>query len=458
MSGHKRATITISESEYRRLHDAEMRLRFAPPPPVEATRLYSDQVNLALQEHISQLEERQQQFEWTVQNFEESARAAELQTVQLYMQREAELYRRLTSELEHRLEDTRELLADQAAEFESRLEEERRSRQAQMSRVEAQWEQVLDASERKYQSAMNWLAQAREIDQFIHKNYNHEMFLPGELERFEQAIFLAETNLSEGMPEAALSGGQQAYLGLSELHLQLERLQGEWRLLLETCWENAACALAHAQENQTCTAHDLDGNEVPDQIDVNFWTQGDLEKQIQDLQTLKVDLHQRSHEFDLQALQTIAQELPQRQEQLNETIYQARLAFLNSQLRINIAEWVVEELQSKGFSLVEWDYSDGDQRTAFSARVSNRERDEVVVQVSPDPYQLGKNELHLYSLDQAWRDERELYQRSQEVTASLGERGLDVGQIRSTQPGNPRRAHDLPHSKQRQSRAHDISR
>ncbi len=471
MSGHKRATVTISEGEYRRLHDAEMRLRFAPELPVDTTRRVSEQVNLALQDHLGHLEERQQQFEWTVQNFQQEIQTVELETVRLYMQRENELYERFSNEAGHSLDATRVLLDEQAGQFAALLEEEHRRRQEDIfqlesrqqvvvARLEDRLESVLTEQERKYVAAGNWLAQAGELARFVRGQYPHEMFAPGQVGRLEQAVALAETNLEEGMPEAALVGGQQAYRELSELRLQLERMVSEQRLLLETCWENAARLLAFAEENQTCPAHDLDGNELPEWIDVNFWTEGDLEKQTILLRELVKDLRERGETFDLTTLRELAeQDLPRRYDQLSETIYQARLGVLNSQLRINIADLVVQALEQQGFSLVQSEYANCDQRNGFSARVRNREQDEIVIQVAPDPDVLGKNELHLISLDRARRDERELYGRSREVAQSLDRRGLQVGEMRAGNEGSQsRKAPAQRQGPARRRQSHIISR
>ncbi len=439
MSGHKRATISISQDEYRRLHEAEMKLRFAPEPAYASARQISHEVNHALQDHLDQLEERQRRFEWSMRDFQQEVRAAELETMQFYLQREEDLYQRLSNASDRRLGEVQALIETQAADFERRLEEERQRGQVELRRLEERLDSALNEQERKILTAENWLAQASELEAFIQQQYAYEMFMPGALERLSRAAAAAEANLADNMPEAALVGGQQAYMGLSELRLQLERLDSEWRLLLETCWEAAARLLAFAEENQVCPAHDLDGNALPYAIDVDFWTGGEMGRQTQDLRELVRDLREDPSAFDLERLRSLAVELPGRFDVLSEIIFQARLAVLNSQLRINIADLVVQALEQLGFGLVESDYQNNDQRLRFSAKVRNRERDEVVIQVSPDPNTLGKNELHLISLDRGRRDERELFGRSEEIAQALDQRGLEVGEIRSNHGRSPGR-------------------
>lgn len=432
MSGHKRATITISEEEYRRLHDAEMKLRFVPTRPVEAAWVCSDQVE--------RLEDRRRQFEQTVRGFTREVQAAELETARALAQRQAELYQDLSA-VENRVNaQARALLDEQAQHFSALLEEEHRRRQADVFLLQNQLDDVLAGQERKFHSAQQWLEQAQAMAAFIDQHYNHPAFTPGELPRLDRVIEQAVANLSAGMPEAALLGAQQAYAGLSELRLRLEGMESEWQLLLGVCWEYANHLLIFAQENQACLAHDLDGNELPYPIEVDFWTGGELSRQAAGLQQLLDEL-QLGVFYDIPALRALErEELPAHYQQLSETLYQARLAVLNSQLRINIADLVVQALQEQGFHLVESDYANGDQRMAFSARVRNLAGNEIVVQVTPDPHLLGKNELHLISLDRAQHTEHELRRRSQEVARSLGRRGLEVGEVRATGDERERRA------------------
>ena len=60
MSGYKRATVTISEEEYRRLHQADMKRRFKDHPRTDARA--SAQVS-DLNNTLRGMENRQQQLE-----------------------------------------------------------------------------------------------------------------------------------------------------------------------------------------------------------------------------------------------------------------------------------------------------------------------------------------------------------------------------------------------------------
>jgi hypothetical protein len=124
----------------------------------------------------------------------------------------------------------------------------------------------------------------------------------------------------------------------------------------------------------------------------------------------------------LELSEILEKAIPEAKQAVEDAVFHARLAILNSQLRINIADLVIEALQKQGYVLQQAEYAGSDQRMAYSAKVRNLEGNEIVIQVYPSDL-VGKNELHLVSLDRENRTEHELRQRSLEVTRSLGQHG-----------------------------------
>jgi hypothetical protein len=222
---------------------------------------------------------------------------------------------------------------------------------------------------------------------------------------------------------------QQVYSGLSELRLELEKRENEWNTLYQAAWEGVHQLLDIARSSHTCSAHDLDGQELPVPIDIDFWACGELSHAVAEIEELGFQL--QVDELSSEGLNRILQEdLPAARQAVEDAIYHARLAVLNSQLRINIADLVIEALQKQGYVLQQAEYARDDQRMAYSAKVRNLEGNEIVIQVYPSDA-VGKNELHLVSLDREQRTDHELRQRSLEVTRSLSQHGLKVDNLRA---------------------------
>jgi hypothetical protein len=79
-----------------------------------------------------------------------------------------------------------------------------------------------------------------------------------------------------GLSEAAIVTAQQLYSAFSDLRVELERTLSEWNVLLQTAWEAVSQLQAVAQVSEQVQAVDLDGNELPFSIPVDYWSQGRL--------------------------------------------------------------------------------------------------------------------------------------------------------------------------------------
>jgi hypothetical protein len=428
MSGHKRATITISEDEYRRLHDAEMKLRFMPRKSAEPTILHN-QVQEAVLDHLEQVRLRQDEFHQMIGTLNSDIRSVESITGSAIIDQQVAFAQQLSTAVGDLWQQAEELLAQQATRFDALIVAEHQARQDELMLVQQSTTHLETSEYRRFHLADQWLQAAEEIDRFICDFYCHQQHAPGAVNHFETRLRQAIDNLADGAPEAALMQAQQVYLGLSELRIELEKRENEWNALYQAAWEGVSQMLEIARSSHTCAAHDLDGEELPVPIDVDYWSCGGLSRAIENLEDLALSLQPDVIGTD-ELSELLNKFLPQSRQTIEDAIYQARLAVLNSQLRINIADLVIEALQSQGYALQQAEYARNDQRMAYSAKVRNLEGNEIVIQVSPGDV-VGKNELHLVSLDREQRTEHELRRRSLEVTNSLGQHGLIVDNLRS---------------------------
>jgi hypothetical protein len=450
MSGHKRATITISEDEYRRLHDAEMKLRFLPKKSSEPTVL-NNQVHTAVLDHLDHVRTRQNDFFRLIETLGDEVRSMEQQTGIAIINQQAQFSQQVSSAVGSLWEQTEELLAEQSTRFNEIVFEEHQQRQSELLLMQQSLDRFEAGRNWKMELADHWIQAAEEMDRFICEHYYHQQFAPGEIERFERSLRQSIDNLADGIPEAALMQAQQVYAGLSELRLKLEKLENEWNSLYQAAWEGVFQMLDIANSCHTCTAHDLDGCELPEPVDIVFWSGGELDQVIERIENYGYRL-QSDELSSTELLTMLKHDLPEAQQAVEGAVYKARLAVLNSQLRINIADLVIDALQKQGFVLQQAEYARDDQRMAYSARVRNLEGNEIVIQVNPSDC-VGKNELHLVSLDREQRTEHELRQRSLEVTRSLGQYGLHVENLRSV--GSERkRPESLPVQRTRLKHVH----
>lgn len=119
-------------------------------------------------------------------------------------------------------------------------------------------------------------------------------------------------------------------------------------------------------------------------------------------------------------------------------VYEARFNALNSQLRMNIAERALQALEAHGFTLGDSGYSNQDMRNAFTARLDSPDGSRVTVQVIPtaEADQELANELVVITNHPHLKTEHEARLQWEELSRSLQQFELNVGrpEVRSAPP------------------------
>ncbi|MBP1466483.1 hypothetical protein EYB53_012280 [Candidatus Chloroploca sp. M-50] len=458
MSGRKQ--VTIDSADYRRLQMAEGHLRSMQQNlPEVLNRLMRDN-EAELRRRLEPLEQRQREFQQTAQHMRQEVRQVEtdmarrleeqhrtlrqniadtakrlhdeVETAQreaakmVKDEREARL-RHVQTVAEQLRHETQVLMAEQSAQLTQLIDQERQTRETQIRAIHQRME---SEQQRKDTLASSWIETAQILHDFIDRHYPHQQLAPNQLDRLARMIEQAQTNLAQGVAEAAVTMAQQAYGSLSDLRLELERLEREWQMWHIRSLETAREILALAQRNRTCPAMDLQANQLDIMIEVDYWTQGRLSALEAELNALITQITDTAQPLTTSELRQLAETaLPSMHARLEQTIAQARDAVISSQLRTNIADAVVQAFEEQGFQLQDDTYEGEDQRHGFVAQVSHLDGSKVTVVVTPND--TGENNLNIHSYDAQQRPEHELRTRAEAIAKALRQRGLQTGAITS---------------------------
>lgn len=422
MSGRKRTTITIPEGEYQWLLAQEQRLteiRRVVPEVEEAIRAVRRETAHSLKE----VERRQQLLQQALQQVHSDLQQLEIETARR-LQRQQEEMRQALQDVRHEMH---QLIKEQERHFQEMLAEERQTRERQMARIQERIDALVADTQRKMEIARIWIEGAQTMQDFIDRNYRHQLFRPGALERLERDLRQAQENLNQGIPEAALAQAQEAYHELSDLRIELERLEAEWHLWRSAALESAREILAMAQAHRKCKAIDLEGKELDLAIEVDWWTGGRLSELEREVQELVHSLQEEEKPLSIDELRKVVEEkAPALRQRLGEIVRDARLAVLGSQLRINIADLVVQALREQGFEVQDATYEGEDMRGGYYVRAQALDGSEVVVAVTPQEGRPMENELQIHSYDIGQHSEREIEKRAMELARALEARGLQA--------------------------------
>jgi len=429
MSGYKRATVSISQDEYERLREAEQKLRDVPRANQEMEKRIARESQAFFQSTIKSLENRQSSLQHMLSGMSEYVQDLESATSQAMLAFEADAAAEMEKYAGSLGNYCDQLITNHAQQFEEVIASNHRYYQQELGTLARRVRRLAGNQEEKRFIAEEWLAAADQFAAFIRENYACQFFLPGRLERLEQQLVQVHQNLDYGLSEAVIAASQQLYLAFSDLRVDLERLQTEWQMVYLAVREAVEQEQALVDQSRFVQAVDLDGNPLDYLVNVEFWTQGRLTELQEALDTLCTQLEDTQQFPDTQTLSRwLSVDLSNIHQALEDIVLDARIAALNSQLRINIADLVVRALQDQGFALSNADYDASDMRLGYGMQLSNLEGSQVMVQVEPVGEVVGDNELQISSLDSSQRTEHELVQRWTEIGRSLSAYGLEVGQ------------------------------
>lgn len=428
MSGFKRATISINSAQARRLREAGAQVRKVRDESRQAALSIQNASQQAIRDSLKEIERRQEGFQHALSQSDSAIRDFELATSQNILQQHeyfTQLFESQSGSLYQNLDLVKQQLQEQ---MEHLLDEEREDRQIQFAQLEEGIQEIGNRQNRLRDLSFSWLDSALQIDNYIIQAYPCEFFAPGKLERLSEGIILASQNMAQGANEAGLAQVQQAYLNLSDLRLDLERQVNEWCLWQQVALDGIRHLFACLQNNRSLPAVDMEGHDLDLEIDINDWTGGgidEIEAEVEDLGQLVLSgiPHISTPDFHKIILEII----PSIQTRIEQLVQSARMTALSAQVRINIADLVVQSLEDQGFSLQEASYHDGNPVNEYRAILQSLEGCEVEIIVSPSQNPPVNNELSIISHDQEQRSEHELRQRAREVARSLQHYGLNVG-------------------------------
>jgi hypothetical protein len=430
MSGHKRATVTISEQEYRRLHEADMQKRFRKKKEVDTPE--REQEIQAMRTAFDELQDRQSYYETLIAHLDDEILRIEEDTSRELMAYQEAFNQELNDQMDFASNESSAILDSLTERFQEELQRERRKLAQRLQRFDRQMEQWHQDVRHQHQTAHQWLEQSMAIYDFIHNQFETERFTPGRMERIHRRLSLAQANLDQGMPEASLQAAQQAFMELSDLRIELETRTMEWQNQFQNTYAAGRDLHKTILANAHVAALDVAGQELPFLIDLEYWSSGAYDALLRESKHICQYLREHQQSLRLEDLQRIRnQELPRLQTKLESMIYEARLEAIQSQLRINIADLALQALEHQGYSLQQAGFAEDDLRGSFVATLRNEDRSSISLRIQPKQGQDLTSDLIVVSNDSAMRTAGELFARFQAIRSSLGQKGLTIRQVQS---------------------------
>jgi hypothetical protein len=426
MSGYKHATVTISQEEYQRLHATDMKNKFRDFAKVRSHDSGRDESILNL---IQQLEERERQLMNVLSSSGQSFTEVDGTIFQAIQEQTVVNYQQMINTLRNSCTNIQESLAVYSDSFSRELQIDRETNIQYLQTLFFGQELAQEREYAKEEAAEFWLNRCGLMAEFIQTQFDHERFTPGRFEKILRNLNYAENNLNQGFSESCLQTSQQMYLELYDLNIELEQHTLQWHTLFGETYSAINELIAQMTSNADIRALGLSGEELPDYINLDFWTNGRFQHLLEHCRQLTIYMVQDQNILTFEDIQRInSQILPTIRETFEKIIFDARLNALNSQLRMNIAEKALQALENHGFVLDEAGYSDNDMRSQFNAHLECPDGSQVLIQVLPTEQAKEdlSNDLVVITTHPFLKTEHEARMHWDELSQSLAKYNLRV--------------------------------
>jgi hypothetical protein len=425
MSGRKR--VTIDESRWLAVQKEARQLRQIQRNLPALIRQVRDQTRTDLERVTGELEARQDRVEATAATLSEQSRRLEEDTNRRLRDHVRRMELRLRESSDGIRRETRDALAEQSRELRAEVADLRRRNRAELDRLTEQVGDLVGDADRAARTARDLTADARRMHDLVRDALPHERHAPGRLASLERRLVSAEQHAAEGTPAAAVALAQEVAHGLSELRLEVELAERERVEARATAVTELAITAGLVEENALHEVLDSNGLVIEGVVlDVDHWSNGELAT----LRTTVADLLARARDDEnplpAQALRQLTEsEVPRLRKRLADVVEQAGGRQLSSQLRVNVADVVVQVLDEvAGYELVDSTYAGEDYREAYVAKVAHGNASEIVVEVTPSSD--GRFVLRMLSYDHETTAPAELSERASAVARELRSQGLTV--------------------------------
>jgi hypothetical protein len=430
MSGHKRATVTISQEEYRRLYEAEQRnyydLLAIPEDILADSRLNQEtQINHVYENLVT----RQQKYQQLLQYLDTKLQEVEISTAQRLIDTQADVLTRYLHESEGWFLETHRKIEQYQKEFSQKIETEQERFQQEIHKQQRSLQKIEAFQTMAQETALEWIQNTADLINFIHQEYPPEMIdITAETMMLQQAI----ENYQTGLFESCITLCQTTFSQLTKLRLQAEKKIGLIQTLSISIEQSLNWLIERINSNQQVQAIDQDGKFLDAFVDVDYWTNGKLSELLEEVQTVQYELQQNSYSFSENTLvEILEKKIPEWSSFLVDIVHEARRSALNAQIRYSLAHLILEAAVSQGYKPVHGEYEENDFRRGYITRAVGVDGSEIRIKI--DPLENLSFSMTLENRPGSLFSEEEMKKRMMELFQSVRHSGFNLGKIEPIQ-------------------------
>lgn len=301
--------------------------------------------------------------------------------------------------------------------------------ESQRISLQTQIDSLQSHIENSRETASDWLSILDTETLFIRDNYRHKFFCPGELERIEERLAMAQTNLKQDIFEVSLS--QEAFIQARTLRDRLEYLEQEWesnRIMAMELLDSALNSYEACKEFEMSPVEILGENETADgvpgesiEVNTDEWTNGQWEKEHQQLNKARQSISRPDAAKTLDELHEVQKKADSAISRAPVLAVKAKCAVIASALRVDMQQQIFEKLSAAGYHLEGNEWEDDDWRKANHVVLEGANNEKIAISITPGE----EGETTINQIDLAFQDENcneeERREKLDAITAAMSD-------------------------------------
>ncbi len=433
MSAYKTAFIRSGTAEYQKLRDAEEQLRLHNLMQ-QQNHSKSNPDGLSIYDQLLGINQKNdRQFQNIVVSIGDEISRIEHEAADWV----AHQTKNMQTEMDHYQATIDQRSSAQLNEFMTFANQKLMQKEEELNNYWFNQEERIASLENKWKyyesQARNWILKDQEVLDYIYESCWIDAQKANLLEMQREYINHVIGQYNDGLYDLATAGSFQIFIALSNMRTQMEIDHAVYMIQYQKMLGKADRLRFSLEDSRSVHAMDRDGNELPEMIAVDFWVEGRFQALEIEINQILDSIHPADAINQTNTIEYINQ-IDLMNERLVDLVTEARVNVLASQLRFNVAQIVVQALETQGFFLEQASYAKDDYRESFNARTRNLAGNEVQISIDPEPGLEEGGKLHIQSLDANLITEHELIQRNQEIFSAITDNGVEVDDIREVHP------------------------
>lgn len=427
MSGHKIASVTISQDEYRRLYAMEKGIQYQSDTvhqPQQVVDLEDLRRNISLD-----LSSRYDSYISMISTIRSDMADLEYKnSTHLFEQQERvlEAFEQRTRTLSTKHAEDQVEMQQFIAKLSNAIDQLEDSQLKYAAGNESYFEEKLSNDAQLEESIRENVIIISELLRIIEDEYPNHLVDTAETISLIDTLDLVNDNFQNGYLETALSTVQTGLINARKLH---HRLQMDYFRYITFYSEMIAQFNELSQkfdQHQSFEPIDPDGAFIEQKMSLNQWSKGVYAELVLELNNLGETIRTNQYNLPFQEIETILEHnLPELHTKFSDCLTNARLEVISSQRRFEIANKIILGLIEQGYKPVLGEYEDHSFVNGYVASVENG-YSKINIFIDPIQNTHSENEIHLVSLDFNRVTKHELELRAASVMKSIADPILET--------------------------------